>query len=222
MLPILMYFCYEQYLTFNLVHNNNVVLSEKQRAYMLSAKNALILSLVSMYANVCYWTGCYNMNEQDPLTSLVVLYFTSYLVMDMVIGRNEYKKQMSELSGNIHHLAYIAMNIVSVVTQNTMIYLLYMIEELPTVLLAFGNYDNHYRNDKIFGVTFFIFRIAYHTLLTFAFRHNRLVFACGIIILCVHIHWFINWVIKYQSNQERDVNQRLQQDIGLQIVSLMV
>ena len=77
------------------------------------------------------------------------------------------------------------------------LYFLYMIEELPTIFLSSGHYSKLFRNDNLFGLTFFITRICYHTYLTYKVRDNYLFLALGIMTLGLHSYWFKNWFTKY-------------------------
>jgi hypothetical protein len=72
-----------------------------------------------------------------------------------------------------------------------------MLSELPTFLLSIGSFDSSFRNDKLFGITFFITRIVYHIILTIIFRKNNTMFYLSLAALSLHIYWFYGWFMKY-------------------------
>jgi hypothetical protein len=72
-----------------------------------------------------------------------------------------------------------------------------MISELPTVILSLGSYNKKFRNDSLFGLTFFTTRICYHIFLTYMFRKHSLLLGVALSALSLHIYWFWNWVKKY-------------------------
>jgi hypothetical protein len=207
---ILIFFlgCIDYYFHYKFINYIKKDLTKKQKAYILSIKSSLALFLMGIYFNYYYFSsGCSQerffslLEEKDTLNfgKLVVLYFASYLLMDIYIGNKEYPEYMKILSGNIHHTIYICVNLISLYTGLYPLYLLHMMSELPTFLMSIGSFDSNFRNDNLFGLTFFLTRIVYHLILTIVFRQNKLLLGLSIAALGLHIYWFYGWYKKYGS-----------------------
>jgi len=203
---ILILSCVEYYFHYKFINYIKKDLTDKQKSYILTIKSSLTLFLIGLYFNYYYFTSYfnienfYNVLEQKNsfnFGKLIVIYFLAYLIMDIYIGNKEYPSYMKSLSGNFHHGAYIIINMLSLYFGIYPIYLLHMLSELPTFLLSIGSFDVSFRNDKLFGITFFITRILYHIVLTYIFRKNNIMFYLSIATLGLHIYWFYGWFKKY-------------------------
>lgn len=181
-------------------------LTTKQKAYILSLKSSLTLLLIGIYFNYYYFASGFNesnfyniLETKNGLNFgiLVVLYFTAYLIMDVYIGRTEYPDYMKVLSGNFHHIVYIFVNITSLYMGVYPLYLLMMLSEIPTFILALGSFDSQFRNDQLFGITFLLTRIVYHIILTWTFRKHSMYLYLSLAALGLHLYWFSNWIKKY-------------------------
>jgi len=198
--------CIDYYFHYKFINYIKKDLTKKQKAYILSIKSSLTLFLMGVYLNYYYLSSGFSqerfftiLEEKDTLNfgKLIVLYFASYLLMDIWVGNKEYPEYMKSLSGNIHHTIYIGINLLSLYTGLYPLYLLHMMSELPTFLLSIGSFDSSLRNDNLFGITFFLTRIVYHAILTFIFRENRVILGFSVAALGLHIYWFYGWYKKY-------------------------
>lgn len=198
--------CVDYYFHYKFINYIKKDLTKKQKAYILSIKSSLTMFFIGVYLNYYYFTSGFSqdrfftiLEEKDTLNfgKLVVLYFASYLLMDIWVGNKEYPEYMKSLSGNIHHTIYIGINLVSLYTGLYPLYLLHMMSELPTFLLSIGSFDSNLRNDNLFGLTFFLTRIVYHAILTFIFRENKIILGFALAALGLHIYWFYGWYKKY-------------------------
>lgn len=203
---ILLLFCMEYFLHYKFVNTIRPDLSEKQKAYVLSIKSSLAMFLIGIYFNYHYFTSKFDeeeffsiLNKKGSLNfgKVVVLYFTAFLIMDVYVGSKEYPKYMKSLSGNIHHGVYTFINVLSLYIGVYPLYLLNMLSEAPTFLLAVGNFDSTLRDDNFFGATFFLTRIVYHVILMWLFRKHSLLLCISLAALCLHIYWFSGWLKKY-------------------------
>lgn len=206
---ILLLSCLEFYFHYHFINYIRKDLTQKQKAHILSIKSSLTLLLVGLYYNYYYFTSNFNeesffsiLEKKDSINfgKLVVLYFTAYLLMDIFIGNKEYPEYMKSLSGNIHHTVYTIVNMLSLYIGVFPIYLLHMVSEIPTFLLSLGSFDSYFRNDSLFGVTFFITRIVYHIILTWIFRKYSPIFLISLTALGLHLYWFHSWCKKYGSS----------------------
>lgn len=203
---IFLFFCLEFFLHYKYVNTINPDLTNKQKAYIMSIKSSLTMLLIGLYYNYHYFIAKFD-NEQffkrlDDKGSLdfgkiFILYFTAYLVMDIIIGNYEYKEFLDTLTCYIHHFIYIIINGISLYLGIFPIYFLHMLSELPTLILSMGSFNDNLRDSNIFGLTFFLTRILYMMILMWIFRENKLLLYLCIPILGLHCYWFYNWVKKY-------------------------
>lgn len=202
---LLFTFCLDNYNTFKIVSQKNKEITQKQRAFILSLKSSILLFIFSLFFNYKLCNSNYDSesymqnisNEDQIFSNIVIAFFTSYLISDITIGYFNYHKFMLPISGYIHHFSYLVLNIISCYINVFPIYILFLFEELPTILLSFGSYDENYRNDMTFGVVFFLTRILYHIFLLYVFRNNFIVLFFGLLVLPLHLWWFKGWINKY-------------------------
>lgn len=196
-------FCTDYYIIYN--KNAGCDLTEKQRSYILSIKASFTLFFISLYFNYKFFvSGCDIDLYTSKLTGddnfilyLSVLNIISYLITDCYLGYNKYHKYMCTLSGYTHHIIYTFISILVLYINAGGMYILFMIEELPTFFLSSGNYNKVLRKDNLFGFTFFVTRILYHMYLSWKFSSNYLFAIFGLLSLGVHCYWFKNWFVKY-------------------------
>ena len=203
---ILILGCIDFFIHYKFVTNSSVTYTTKQKSFILSIKASLTLFLVGIYFNYFYIkSGCDEklflqlLDSQNNLNFgiLIILYFTSYLLIDMLVGYYEYPEEMKSLSGNFHHKCYTIINMLSLYFGMYPIYLLHLLSEFPTFVRGIGSFDNKYRSNNLFGISFFVTRIVYHIYLTYSFKHHSLLFYCSITALSLHIYWFYGWWNKY-------------------------
>jgi len=198
-------FAVDYYLMYSKTVKRYPDLDEKQRAHILSIKASITLFLVSLYFNYKYVTSNFDtdmylekINGTDAfILQLSVLNLMAYFITDCIVGYNKYHKYMCNLTGYFHHIVYIIVSIVSFRINAVGLYILYLIEELPTIFLSTGSYNQLLRKDYTFGLTFFLTRIIYHVFLTWRFKSNFMFAIMGVLSLSVHSYWFKNWCSNY-------------------------
>ena len=206
-LVLITIFCSQQNAFFHQIIKYRQDLTTKQQAYILSIKSSICMFCIGLLynykwllSNFCLDTYHNNLTSYDHIIQkLVIIYFSSYLIMDSVIGAIYYKKYMQSLSGYIHHFVYLCINVIAISTKQYPFFLLFMLEELPTILLSVGSYNHTYRSDLLFGITFFLTRIVFHVFLIYNLYRNNcmLVFNFAVCVLFLHIYWFHGWIKKY-------------------------
>lgn len=190
-------FCVDYYyIYYNSIRNKK--LNERQRAHIMAIKSSITLFLLSVFVNIKYFSN-EKFNDIDfTVVHLGVLNVIAYFLMDCVVGSKEYNKYLLSLSGYIHHIIYIIVSIVCIKLNIIVPYMLFFIEELPTLILNLGKFNNNFRSDNLFGVTFFLTRIVYHIfLIIMTYNYHILFPILGILALGVHTYWFKNWITKY-------------------------
>lgn len=197
----------------------NPSITEKQRAYIMSIKAASTLFLLSLYYNYRYISADFteetylsNFTDHDFfILQIGTLHLVSYFIMDCSIGYFNYHKLLCTLAGYTHHIIYAVLGLVGAFNIRWLgpYYILFLIEELPTIILSVGNYNRALRRDTSFGIFFFLTRICYHTFLTWRFQSVLPILIMGLSALTVHSYWFRNWVRKYfPSSNKRDITPK--------------
>lgn len=180
------YFLITNKIFYNIV-SNNYNLTEKQKSYILSFKNAVILSVLSLFFNYQFFLH----NKFFPeLSEATLIYFTSYLVSDLVIGRVEYPNKLQLLEGYIHHSIYTLINIYSVYIAYTPAYLLFLSAEIPTALLSYYNLFDKPKNKKLYSNLFLLFRIIGMMILIMFTLDYKPVRYFAFPILLLHCYWY--------------------------------
>lgn len=184
----------------------------KQKAYFLSTFNSLVLSLLGIYFNIQFFYNNVSVVFLYCLQLISIIFFTSYLCSDILVGLYFYKQHINFTTGYFHHFIYICINIYAVLSNNTFFYTLYFISEIPTFILSLGSVNPKFRMNKLFGFTFFITRILYHSFVIslyflpsnffpmtdmFNVESRKSVTIISTSILGLHCHWFIKWYAKY-------------------------
>jgi|UniRef100_A0A6C0ALS2 hypothetical protein len=195
---IFMLFCVDYYYVYYSSIGNNKKLNESQKAYIMSIKSSMTLFLLSIFFNIKYFISD-DFNSNDFIViHLGILNLIAYFFMDCVIGRKEYNKYLLSLSGYIHHIIYIVVSVVCIKLNIILPYILFLIEELPTLILSLGKFNSNLRSDNLFGMTFFVTRIVYHIfLIMMTYNYHIIIPIVGTLALGVHIYWFKNWLNKY-------------------------
>ena len=149
----------------------------------------------------------------EPLsnfTALMCLWFGIANAFDLALGFVFYRKYLAFLTAYVHHSVFI-WTMVCCTTGNggfiqtrtfASAFALATIEEIPTFLLALGSVLPSFRTDMGFGITFFIFRIAYHAILMLTSYYNYRQLESQVLILytltfMLHVNWFSAWISKY-------------------------
>lgn len=200
---IFMLFCVDYYYVYYNSIGNNKKLNERQRAHIMAIKSSITLSILSVFVNIKYFSNG-EFDNNNTVLHLGILNLMAYFFMDCVVGRKEYNKYLLSLSGYIHHIIYIIVSIVCIKLNIILPYMLFLIEEIPTLILSLGKFNNNLRSDNLFGMMFFVTRIVYHIfLITITYKYHIIIPIVGTLALGVHIYWFKNWLNKYYINRKK-------------------
>lgn len=199
-----------------LVHEAVNPTTVRANAWIMTLVSALGLTLVSLYdvatlVNALLFgqptgiaaAGLYLRNygfrrEPSGVGDWVAAYFATSLAADLVFGCFAYRSYINLLSGWIHHVIYIALSIHGIKTGQSRAFIVFGIEEVPSMVLALGNINAAWRCDWGFGATFFCLRIVYHICVTvFAIVYaygSTAVWTAGALSAMMHVWWFTGWV----------------------------
>lgn len=197
-------FCYIQYQVFNNV-NKLTYLSIKQKAYILTFFSSICLFLMSCVSNYYLFKYDFNMNmyrfKQNTTNEIVSVLstslFTSFLIMDNILGYLYYHEYMKSLSGYFHHAFFILGNYVVYYSDGYKLLNLFLIDELPTIIFALGNINENYRSNIIFGMLMFFTRIVYHGFLVLLNINYINLIIVAIPSWTIYVYWFKIWCKKF-------------------------
>jgi len=182
-------------------NDENVNITTKRKSWILSTMNAFIFSTVGLYRlytlYIAIITDSLSVYSQEiyPLDNIVQIYFVSFCIMDIFIGRFLYPSYLQFLTGYIHHIFYITYFVHSYNTFASPFNIALLSVDIPTLLLGLGSLFPFMRNDILFTLFFVIFRIILHLLILVIASytvHNTIYTLAGIMTLCVHVYWLSN------------------------------
>jgi len=182
----------------------NVTLTLRQRAFVLSMYSSGVLCIVGLYFNSILYYNSFDIKQyitnftlyDFALSKISIHMFTGYLIMDLSIGMRDYRSYINSLTGYVHHIVYIFVNILSLYTGLYPLYCIFMIAEIPTFILSAGSVYPRYRSDISFGITFALTRIVYFTFIIYILRQFNVIVYFAIPILFLHVYWFYRFVIR--------------------------
>lgn len=183
--------------------------AERMRAWFITTYAALLTGFVGLY-----YTAQIMLTSEASLSlaslessgsSALCLFFLSYCLCDMVFSFFFYHDQVRV--GYRHHTFYAAVCLFLWYTEQTSVFAVFAVEELPTILIGvYRLTDKDLRS--IWGPAFFLTRIVYHLYLLFcAARETHVVwFLIGMLILIQHVEFFHQWFINRVRRETRRQN----------------
>lgn len=148
-------------------------------------------------------------DNPSNFTTLTCLWFALANIFDLLFGFIHYRKYIDPLTGFVHHAVFIWLCFACTTGNGVFFtirkpfassFLLCLIEEVPTFLLALGTLFPFFRTNNGFGLSFFLLRIVYHTyFMTYAFylKADAPVLVLFILTSILHVNWFQLWLKKY-------------------------
>lgn len=174
--------------------------SEKRRAWFLSLVIACFVAPRALYFHVSRFVFPFDaaaMHQSDKAADLNVGMFVAFLLADTCLGLRFYRSCFGLIEGWLHHVFYLAFFLFTFARGLTIGASTTFALEVPVVVLALGHCFPDARHDLLFGLTFFIFRIAYHAYLLYKWVHiHDPPYQFSPIIaatLVLHAHWFYKW-----------------------------
>eukprot|EP00916_Digyalum_oweni_P007264 GHVL01012282.1.p1 GENE.GHVL01012282.1~~GHVL01012282.1.p1 ORF type:complete len:292 (+),score=71.24 GHVL01012282.1:92-877(+) len=197
---------------------------EKALSWLLSGITGFIMSIIGIISifylyiilnNNYSLYNIYKCIHSDPqLSRLTCIVFVSHCHMDILLGLKYYNKYIDILSGYIHHIIYTIIIYYALYYRCCLIFSLFALEEIPTVLLSIGNIHKPYRQDLVFGIIFLLLRIIYHIFICILVYISNPIIKYELYILIfgtltMHIHWWTNWLTKYIKNKKYKINDNI-------------
>ncbi|KAI9238454.1 MAG: hypothetical protein BYD32DRAFT_265138 [Podila humilis] len=141
-----------------------------------------------------------------------ILFFASYLSMDLVLGMIYYRDKLTLLSGYFHHTFHLFVCHVAIRTETVVPCVLLFYAEIPTTVLSLGFMFPHLRHDDLFGLTFVLSRFVMDALMTHELlRNTSMAPLCKFLIASkvpVNIKFFIDWIKQQRRLRRRQGQQR--------------
>jgi hypothetical protein len=184
---------------FNLsVDNHNT----KAHSHILALVYSIIVTLLTPYSYYLLYNNYWDSSQINKyIVEFVYSLSISYFGSDIILGLQYYPDILFNeniVTFGIHHTAYIGLFVYGKYFNRYHIYLFGLPYEIPTILLSLGYINSKYRNNKLFGILFFIFRILHNIYLLYRtyMVYNDL-FIFSIFTFVLHCQWFINFINKY-------------------------
>lgn len=143
----------------------------------------------------------------------MLTFFSTYLVLDLVYGVALYRRQIDMLTGWVHHAAYLWLMAYLHWYHIPRGFSLFLIEELPTSLLALGNVARGWRTNILFGASFASTRLLWHGMLLIKFwnarsRTDLTLWPPIAVTMALHVHWFSGFVAQQLRRARRSARAR--------------
>jgi hypothetical protein len=172
-------------------------------SHVLSLVYSIITSIITPYSYYLIYNNYILVTQVNSYVSNFIFNIsTSYFLSDLIIGIQYYPTILNKsiLTSYIHHSAYIFLFTYGKYYNNIHLYILGLPYEIPTILLNLGYIDPRYRNDNLFALLFFIFRILHNLLvLKISYTINTNIFIFSIFTFILHSYWFINYMKRYRQ-----------------------
>lgn len=198
--------------TFFLLTHHYIV-NPRGKSWLISALASSLLSVHGVYrlggaiANSNF-TFEHIFGGEDETSRNFMLFFMAEMTCDMLLGLFYYRKYQDVLSCFIHHIFYVWWVYFLVSYNLSRGFNFCFVMEIPTFILALGSINTKYRNDLLFGVTFFLTRILYHMFLIYVYAslwYESIIWKVCSLALALHIYWFSNWYASYGAKYAKAV-----------------
>jgi len=137
---------------------------------------------------------------------LACIFFGVANVMDIALGSIFYSRHFSILTTYFHHTIFTWLMVFAITTHGGFVntptpfvpsFVIALIEEIPTFLLALGTVFPVFRSDLAFGVTFFWLRIVFHLFyLSYCLSWSvyQPIIWMFVLSTVLHVMWFKDWI----------------------------
>ena len=145
---------------------------------------------------------------EDDLSRIFMMFFMAEMTCDILLGLIYYRKHQDVLSCYVHHIFYVWWVYYLVSHNFSRGFNFCFVMEIPTFILALGSVNAKYRNDLLFGVSFFLTRIVFHLFLIYVYGslwYESIVWKICSLAFVLHIYWFSNWYTSYGVNYAKSM-----------------
>ncbi|CAO3627384.1 unnamed protein product [Cunninghamella blakesleeana] len=182
--------------TFFICKEHQLFTNKKQLSWILTFASSLVCTIASIPRMYRFWKSGYDMywlalNTNNDIA--IVCFFQIYLFLDLALGYRYYKSQIRWVTGWLHHSIYLLLLCWFLKRRISSFFVTAAILELPTLILAIGSLHPPWRSDNLFAISFFFFRLVFHTSMIRLLKHHHHVRPLWLIalgILPLHLFWF--------------------------------
>ena len=134
-----------------------------------------------------------------PASRLAVTVFLAYLLCDAAVGAVDYRQKVSFWLGWVHHAAYTVLCLHLMHANRTNAMSMFLLEEVPTAILALGRTGLMEGGDAAFGVSFVALRVLFHCYATrqlYVLRGHATLgnyWLASLAAFALNIHWLWAW-----------------------------
>jgi hypothetical protein len=170
-------------------------------SHLLSLVYSIITTLITPYSFYLlynnYWSSIL---INSKVVEFVFNISISYFVSDLLVGMQYYPIILNEniITSYVHHISYISLLVYGKYYNIQHLFLFGLPYEIPTILLNIGHINKKFRNNIIFGILFFVFRVLYNAFLLYKiYKVYNDLFIFSVFTFILHCNWFSKFVIKY-------------------------
>ncbi len=175
---------------------------ERIRAWFITTFCSSVTTLVGIFFTL-QTVGLLNERWFDVyLSRALCIFFFSYCITDIAVAMVHYHNQMT--IGYTHHMFYAGLLGYLLVTQQTHLFAICALEELPTIVLCLYRLTDQDLPTS-WGPIFFVARVTYHLWIVFRAINliNPVIFFVSMLILVQHLRLFGTWF----SNRVKESRQ---------------
>jgi len=186
----------------------------KKRSWLLGFVAAFLLSICSIPVTVDiffreggdYFAKIVSTNSFYSMQALI--FFSVELLLDLIVGLFEYPEKMGIMSAWLHHTLFLMGGYVTLNYHSCGYFLAGALVEIPTFLFALGTLYAPLRTDLLFGISCFVFRVAFATWFTVKvwLHHPHAAVFAGMMVpaLALNYTWFYLWARNYVVCGKKD------------------
>jgi hypothetical protein len=123
---------------------------------------------------------------------------------------------MDPVTGWFHHTLYAVLLVYVLAWEKQGVFLIAGIQELPTIFLSAGHLNKPWRNDILFGSSFFLTRLLSHfvliNLIHDAWPDRIMFWVTPLLVVPLHLLWFGKFILQqvriYKANSYREISER--------------
>lgn len=171
--------------------------NEKRRGWFLTLLTSCFVAPRSLYhLPYVFPFDSTAMLQSDAVADTNVAFFLAFLLCDTALGVAFYRSAFGLIEGWIHHCFYIVFFALTFYHGLTIGASTTFALEVPVIVLALGHVMPVARQDLLFGLLFFTFRVAYHAYLLYHWYFDMRLKLWPVILatLALHLHWFSKWI----------------------------
>ena len=183
-----------------------------KRSWILTLIASIIMSLASLCLIIplIYNLSLSDFGPDTGWTRIIAIYFQSYTFADIFLGLIYYPKEITKVTGYIHHLMYFTYLYYIISWNVSALFVIVGFQELPTIVLGFGYLIKSQRRDLLFGILFFTTRIFLHSIyiyFLYILYPSNMYYLMAIGVFPLNLYWFYKWI----RQQIRRYNKYLQE-----------